>query len=84
MCWRNRIFIDKTLPFGLRSAPVIFSALANAIEWIAWQKRVTLISHYLDDFTPLGKAGSTDCAASMSQLQETCTDVGVPIALDRC
>ena len=46
ICWRNRIFIDKTLPFGLRSAPIIFSAAADAIEWIVRQKGVTLISHY--------------------------------------
>ena len=45
---------------------------------------MTLISHYLDDFTILGKAGTTECAASMSQLKETCTDLGVPIALDKC
>lgn len=41
-------------------------------------------SLYLDDFTILGKAGTTECAASMSQLKETCTDLGVPIALDKC
>ena len=84
MHWRNRIFIDKTLPFGLRSAPIIFSVLVDAIEWIARQKGVTLISHYLDNFTLLGKAGSSECAGGMLQSQETCTDLGVPIALDKC
>ena len=83
MRWRNRIFIDKTLPFGLRSAPIIFSTVVDAIQWIVRQKGVTLISHYLDDFTILGKAGTTECAASMSQLKETCTDLGVPITLDK-
>ena len=31
MRWDGRIFVDKTLPFGLRSAPMIFSALADAL-----------------------------------------------------
>ena len=31
MVWRDEILVDKVLPFGLRSAPLIFSALADAI-----------------------------------------------------
>ena len=27
------VFVDKTLPFGLRSAPKIFTAVADALEW---------------------------------------------------
>ena len=29
MVWENQLFMDVALPFGLRSAPIIFSALAN-------------------------------------------------------
>ena len=32
--WEGSIYADKTLPFGLRSAPKKFSALADALEWI--------------------------------------------------
>jgi len=32
--WERSIFIDQTLPFGLRSAPKIFSAVADTIQWI--------------------------------------------------
>ena len=32
--WDNSLYIDQTLPFGLQSAPKIFSAVANAIQWI--------------------------------------------------
>ena len=38
--------MDTVLPFGLRSAPEIFSAVANALEWILWQASVTSIMHY--------------------------------------
>ena len=50
MAWDKSLFIDTTLPFGLRSAPKIFTAVADAAEWIARQQGVTTILHYLDDF----------------------------------
>ena len=34
MLWKGVVFIDKQLPFGLRSAPLIFNAYADALEWI--------------------------------------------------
>ena len=38
MNWRDALFLDAALPFGLRSAPKIFSAVADALLWIlAWQ-----------------------------------------------
>ena len=29
--WNDQIYIDQVLPFGLRSAPMIFSAIADAL-----------------------------------------------------
>ena len=29
MCWNRQIFVDKTLPFGLRSAPKLFNAVGD-------------------------------------------------------
>jgi len=37
MCWRNQIFVDTCLPFGLRSAPKLFNTLADLLSWI-WNK----------------------------------------------
>ena len=34
MKWENGVFIDTALPFGLRSAPKSFTAVADAAEWI--------------------------------------------------
>lgn len=48
--WRNQIFIDPMLPFGLRSAPKIFTTLADALQWYSHQRGVPHIMHYLDDF----------------------------------
>ena len=34
MKWQGKVYIDKVLPFGLRSAPLIFSGVADALQWI--------------------------------------------------
>ncbi len=37
MMWEDSLCVDSALPFGLRSAPKIFTAVADALEWIAKQ-----------------------------------------------
>ena len=32
MKWQGQVYVDAALPFGLRSAPKIFNALADALE----------------------------------------------------
>ncbi len=32
MQWEGETFVDGTLPFGLRSAPLLFTALGDAVE----------------------------------------------------
>ena len=32
--WDGTVYIDRVLPFGLRSAPKLFSAVADALQWI--------------------------------------------------
>ena len=32
--WRDHYYVDVALPFGLRSAPFIFSSVADMVEWI--------------------------------------------------
>ena len=39
--WRGEVFIDRMLPIGLRSAPKIFSAVADALQWILAVKGVS-------------------------------------------
>ena len=35
MAWDGALYVDTTLPFGLRSAPKLFNAVADTIEWIS-------------------------------------------------
>ena len=43
MSWKNQIYVDSMLPFGLRSAPKIFNAIADALEWCISKGGVTTI-----------------------------------------
>lgn len=54
LSWRGGVFIDTVLPFGLCSAPKIFNAVVDALEWVVKKNRVKEIYHYLDDFLVVG------------------------------
>ena len=47
------VYINKTLPFGLRSAPKIFLAITDSIQWILNQKGIRDIIHYLDEYVAI-------------------------------
>ncbi len=79
MQWQNEILIDKVLPFGLRSAPLIFTAIADALQWIIEQKGAHPIFHYLDDYITIGPPDSTQCSHNLHVLKQTCDDLGVPL-----
>lgn len=50
MSFEGELYIDPMLPFGLRSAPKIFNAVADALNWILKQSGIRQVFHYLDDF----------------------------------
>lgn len=58
MKWRDFIYIDGMLPFGLSSASKNFTAVADAVEWCVSQEGVELIFHYPDDFAVVGPPDS--------------------------
>ena len=62
--WQGKTFVDTCLPFGLRSAPKLFNAIADALEWMIVNEdgpHVKFIIHYLDDFLLGGRPGSEAC-----------------------
>ena len=54
MQWPEKVYVDKALPFGLRSAPKLFNALADVIEWVAKNQGTSNLWHYLDDYITNG------------------------------
>ena len=79
MLWQQQVYIDKVLPFGLRSAPIIFSAVADALLWIMHQRGVTWAIHYVDDFLTMGRAESDECQVNMALMHQTCHEAGLPL-----
>ena len=78
MQWREVIYVDKALPFGLGSAPILFSAVADALQWMMQARGVAFVDHYIDDFITLGAPRSEECAKNMQTMLQVCREAGVP------
>ena len=83
MQWKEAIYIDTALPFGLRSAPKIFSALADGLIWILHSKGADRSIHYLDDFLLIGPPDSPECAEALQTLLALCKELGIPVAEEK-
>ena len=83
MMWEDKVYVDAALPFGLRSAPKIFTAVADALEWIAKYSGIKDLWHYLDDYITCGEAGSDECRLNMELLVDLCHHLGVPLAEEK-
>ena len=83
MAWDGALYVDTTLPFGLRSAPKLFNAVADTIEWIIRQQGVDPVFHYLDDYLLMGLPGSGQCAAHLSVVLAVFAQLGIPIAQEK-
>ena len=81
--WDGGMYIDCMLPFGLRSAPKIFNALADALEWVVAKEGVEHIYHYLDDYAMVGPPDSTACQCYLDTMTRVCSDLGVPLAPEK-
>jgi len=67
------------LPFGLRSAPKIYNAVADALQWILRREGIDIF-HYLDDFLVMKAPGMDKCEVGLRSSQERCRSLGVSIA----
>ena len=82
MIWNQQLYIDSVLPFGLRSAPKIFNAVAAALRWIAVQRGVTYLDHFLDDFITAA-ATEHECLGNLTLLENTCHILNLPLSLPK-
>ena len=83
MCWGNKVYIDLTLPFGLRSSPKIFTAVADALEWIFLHLGVSWSTHYMDDFLTMGQPDTTECRENLNSILRICEWLGVPLKAEK-
>ena len=75
--WEDMTFVDCCLPFGLRSAPKISSAVADALSWSLLVNGVVAQIHYLDDFLFFDKK---EGPLSLPTILSTFGQLGVPVA----
>ncbi len=71
--------MDKVLPFGLRSAPKIYTAEADGLLWVMREDGVDVI-HYLDDFLVADRPSSEHCKHALEKALALCRELGVPVA----
>ena len=72
-------WIERYLPFGLRTSPFIFDLFAKALNWIliavlGW----TIVLHYLDDFFAI-LSPYDDAIAYANQFDQVCSDLGLSV-----
>ena len=83
LTWNGGVYVDSTLPFGLRSAPKIFNVVADALQWATQNGKDHRIYHYLDDFICIGAPSSKGCRRALADLIATCKALGIPIATEK-
>ena len=85
MVWCDKYFVDKALPFGLRSSPALFNHFAEAVCWVFRNNYdVAHLEHYLHDFMGVAPP-STSAATSTAALQKATvllvfSNRGIPVA----
>ena len=83
MTWEGALFVDTTLPFGLRSAPKVFCAVSDTLEWVLCYEGISSCLHYIDSFLTVGGPNSSQCSQKLTLLQSVCHRLGVPLAADK-
>ena len=78
--WEGSTYVDRSLPFGLRSAPKIITAVADMLAWAVHCSGVRYVLHYLDDFLLLGSPGSSEADLALMSATHTFQTVGIPVA----
>ena len=82
--WKDCWYIDKCLPFGLRSSPALFNMLADALQWIMQHNyQVSHVIHYLDDYFTAGPPNSNTCQRNLAAMTQACSASNVPIKLEK-
>ena len=84
MQWQGNYFVDMALPFGLHSAPSIFSSVADLVESVLKkQYDVSFLLHYLDDFHTLGPPDSQTCKRNLDTCIQQFQNWGIPLHTDK-
>ena len=78
MTVRGVKYADRALPFGLRSAPIIFSAVAYGLAWAMISSNILDLAHYLDDFI-FWAPDAESCQKNLSMVINLADRLGLPV-----
>ena len=78
--WDGSVYVDQALPFGLRSAPKIFTAVADGLAWALECEGIVDSLHYLDDFLFCAPPSSPACLQALNTAIPLCGRLGLPVA----
>ena len=81
--WDGSTYVDRALPFGLRSAPKLYTALADAMAWALFVRGIRFLLHYLDDFLFISPPNSQQALGLRNLAEAVFADLGVPVALQK-
>ena len=81
--WRGQTYIHQALPFGLRSAPKIFNAVADFIAWVLASRGIPHQLHYLDDFLFFATPHSPQGHHIYTSVIDTLNYLGIPVAVNK-
>lgn len=77
------VYCDQALPFGLRSAPKLFTAVADGLAWALACQGASNFLHYLDDYFFCSAAQSSSCSDMLELAIPLCDYLGFPVAPDK-
>ena len=75
----RNLYIDNHLPFGLRSAPLLFTALADAAEWIIRQQNIYGTTWMISS----SQVNHTQHNVPMASALQAFHELGIPIEPDK-
>ena len=81
--WEFQVYLDHCLPFGLCSAPKIFTAVADTLAWVLHQAGVRYIIHYFNDFLFFGSPLSDEGSQALTTALETLVELRIPVSLPK-
>ena len=82
LTWKGVVHTEAALPFGLRSAPKLFSAVADTLAWTMFCNGLRCFLHYLDDFLVITQ-GYEAAQTALQIALSTCETLHFPVASEK-
>ncbi len=61
----------------------MFTAIADALEWVLRERGVTWCIHYIDDFLTAGPPDSNACHVNLDLIKQVCAQLGFPLKWEK-